>query len=534
MQAIYSFHSEQSAINRSFSSWHAARRGKARILRRAAAIFFTIALAIAFGSSLAAAKPPQARAVNPSYLQSFPSVDQVMALKGKDASDTTLLQIGAFRQLQTMIQNLAGSRYYRHQLTPDEQRLIGDYSVAYEKLAHPLNYPDDYFGSAALLKVLATNFKMDAVISQWHQGGVAAAKKTNANLPPQPGAPGNGGGNSGGGTAPGPLRPIPPSNDPARAAIIRCLELGGSDLGCVGKGMGMGLEQMGAPNPEALVPTILGLRVIGVFNNPSSGLQLNFRDTAVTINGCKGLDLGPTVTYSVQPTAGQFAIQVNNVPKAFLAGLTNDDKMAGPASVLVTGKVITGYRLGTEYKVDSDGVTIPGTAHQVKTPIYSDKTVTCSIGSLVAGPPTLPDQGVVSSFADMLTLAAGTFSPIAQQAADKTMQQKGVPAGVRILGSYANSAGMKLQFAEGPVVVDCAQAHVSVPYAIAASGSSAAITVNNGATPFTVIVQPNGSLSGSGSATVTGRLMAGFDADNHPAYAPTSATCSIGALAPQK
>lgn len=454
-----------------------------------------------------------------------------MTLKGKDANDTTLLQIGALHQLQTMVQDLAGHRYFQHQLTPDEQRLIGAYSVAYEKLAHPLNYPDDYLGSAALLKVLSTNFKMDAVISQWHQGGVAAAQKTNSNLPPQPGAPGNGGASGGSGPASGPLRPIPPSNDPARAAVIRCLELGGSDLGCVGKGMGMGLEEMGAPNPDAPIATVLGLRVIGDFGGGSTGAQLSFNDTRVNINGCKGLDLGPSATYSVQPTAGQFAIQINNQPKAFLAALTNDGKMTGPASVQVTGQVITGYQLGTAYKVDSNGVMIPGSAYQVKKPIYAPKTVTCSIGSLVAGPPKLPDQGVVSSFADMLTLAAGTFSPIAQQAADKTMQQKGVPPGVRILGSYANSTGMKLQFAEGPVVVDCAQAHVSVPYAIAASGNSAAITVHHGATPFTVIVQSNGSLSGTGSATVNGRLMAGFDSDNHPAYAPTSATCALGSLA---
>jgi len=479
---------------------------------------------------------PQSGALNPPYLQTFPSVDQVMALKGKDANDSTMLHLGALRQLQKMIQDLAGHRWYQHQMTPDEQRFLGDYSVAYEKLAHPLNYPDDdYFGSGALLKLLAANFKMDDVISQWHAGGVAATKFTDDHLPtPKAPSTGGGGGNSGGGTAGGPLRAIPPSGDPARAAIIRCLELGGADLDCLGNGMSLGLKELGAPDPNTAIIPIFGLRVIGLFQSSASGVNLRFTDPSVTINGCKGLDVGPTLKYSLQVLGGQFAVRIENQPTAFLAGLSNDGKMAGPASVQVTGQVITGYQLGTEYKVDGSGMKIPGSEHQVRKPILAPKTVACSIGSLVAGAPQLPDQGVISGFADMLVLAMGTFSPDAKQVADKRYDQKAVPPGVRFLGNYANSAGMKLEFAEGPVVVDCAQAHVSAAYTISATGGAAAVTVQDGAAPFTVVVQPDGSLSGTGTATVNGRLMAGFDADNHPAYKPTSATCSVAKFSAQK
>ena len=460
-----------------------------------------------------------------------------MALNGKDANDTNMLHIGALRQLQKMIQDLAGHRWFQHQMTADEQRFLGQYSVAYEKIAHPLNYPDDdYFGSGALLKLLAANFKMDAVISQWHAGGVAATKFTDDHLPtPKPPTTGGGGGNSGGGGTPGgPLRAIPPSGDPARAAIIRCLELGGADLDCVGSGMSLGLKELGAPDPNTAIIPIFGLRVIGLFQSTATGVNLRFTDPSMTINGCKGLDVGPTLKYSLQVLGGQFAVRIENQPTAFLASLSNDGKMAGPASVQVTGQVITGYRLGTEYKVDGNGMKIPGSEHQVRTPILAPKTVACSIGSLVAGAPQLPDQGVISGFADMLVLAMGTFSPDAKQVADKRYDQKAVPPGVRFLGNYANSSGMKLEFAEGPVVVDCAQAHVSAAYAISASGGAAAITVQDGAAPFTVVVQPDGTLSGTGTATVNGRLMAGFDADNHPAYKPTSATCPVGKLSAQK
>jgi hypothetical protein len=516
-------------------------RNSSAILRLIALITGAFLASSFTPSALVAASPmppsPQSGALNPPYLQSFPSVDQVMVLKGKDAKDSTMLQLGALRQLQKMIQDLAGHRWFQHQLTPDEQRLLGQYSVAYEKLAHPLNYPDDdYFGSGALLKLLAANFKMDAVISQWHAGGVAATKFTDDHLP-TPHAPSTGGGGaspSGGGTTSGPLRAIPPSGDPARAAIIRCLELGGADLDCLGGGMKLGLKELGAPDPDMAILPIFGLRVIGVFQSSSSGVNLRFTDPSVTINGCKGLDVGPTLKYSLQVLGGQFAVRIENQPAAFLAGLSNDGKLAAPASVQVNGQVITGYRLGTEYKVDGNGMKIPGSEHQVRTPILAPKTVTCSIGSLVAGAPQLPDEGVISGFADMLVLAMGTFSPDAKQVADKRYDQKAVPPGVRFLGNYANSTGMKLEFAEGPVVVDCAQAHVSAAYTISASGGTAAITVQDGAAPFTVVVQPDGSLAGTGTATVNGRLMAGFDADNHPAYSPTSATCSVGKFSAQK
>jgi hypothetical protein len=81
-------------------------------------------------------KPPQA--TNPPYLSQFPPVGRVQAqIKGKDAMDTAARQMGAFWQLLQVIQELAGQRFYRNQLTPDEGRLIGQYRLGYSTAEQP-------------------------------------------------------------------------------------------------------------------------------------------------------------------------------------------------------------------------------------------------------------------------------------------------------------------------------------------------------------------------------------------------------------
>src|SRR5690242_487865 len=80
--------------------------------------------------------------LNPAYLKPFPTSAQLIArLKGSSPQDTTNLQLGALRELQQIISDLAGSRAGKGQFTPDEQRLLNDYSATYNKIAAPLNYP---------------------------------------------------------------------------------------------------------------------------------------------------------------------------------------------------------------------------------------------------------------------------------------------------------------------------------------------------------------------------------------------------------
>jgi superkiller protein 3 len=78
------------------------------------------------------------QATNPAYLSQFPSVERVKAeIKGTDAMDTAARQMGALWQLQEIIKELSGFRWTRNQLTPDENRLLGQYAAGYQTAGQP-------------------------------------------------------------------------------------------------------------------------------------------------------------------------------------------------------------------------------------------------------------------------------------------------------------------------------------------------------------------------------------------------------------
>src|SRR5918911_246229 len=81
-------------------------------------------------------------AQNPGYLRDFPSAERVFAeIKGKDAMDTAARQRGAFWQLKKIIEELSGFRWTRNELTPDEKRLMGEYTTGYMTAGKPYEGP---------------------------------------------------------------------------------------------------------------------------------------------------------------------------------------------------------------------------------------------------------------------------------------------------------------------------------------------------------------------------------------------------------
>jgi hypothetical protein len=106
--------------------------------------------------------------------------------------------------------------------------------------------------------------------------------------------------------------------------------------------------------------------------------------------------------------------------------------------------------------------------------------------------------------------------------------------GPRMAGTYTSAGGLKIQFQDAGAVIDCAQAHVSAQYDVSNQAGAATIAVKNGSTPFSLTLQPNGTLSGAGSATINGKLMTALDGDGNPILTPTSASCALGSLASAK
>lgn len=103
-------------------------------------VIYGALFAICFGAPI---RTKAAQATNPPYLAEFPTVQRVRAeLKGSNSMDTAARQMGAFWQFGQVIKKLAGARYYRG-ATPDENRLIGQYGMAYGAIQqYYASYPD--------------------------------------------------------------------------------------------------------------------------------------------------------------------------------------------------------------------------------------------------------------------------------------------------------------------------------------------------------------------------------------------------------
>lgn len=98
-------------------------------------------------------------------------------------------------------------------------------------------------------------------------------------------------------------------------------------------------------------------------------------------------------------------------------------------------------------------------------------------------------------------------------------------------GKYGGG-NLLLDFNGNSLVLDCGQAHVRQPYAVENTSNALLVHVQNSAGPFTLAVQPDNSLRGTGSTTVNGRLVTGMNGDN-VTFAPHNETCDVGTFRPK-
>ena len=82
---------------------------------------------------------PRSYALAPAYLTEWPSAEQVLAdHQGTDRQDTLARQMAALHHLDRSIEDMADTRRW-HGLTPDENRLRGEYYAAAERIRDEVN-----------------------------------------------------------------------------------------------------------------------------------------------------------------------------------------------------------------------------------------------------------------------------------------------------------------------------------------------------------------------------------------------------------
>ncbi len=73
--------------------------------------------------------------------------------------------------------------------------------------------------------------------------------------------------------------------------------------------------------------------------------------------------------------------------------------------------------------------------------------------------------------------------------------------GIRMTGLYVSSSGLKLEFGNDSVIMDCGRAHAKVPYTVESTATQYIVHVQNAGGAFLLAVAPDNTLRGTGSTT---------------------------------
>ena len=500
-----------------------------------------------------------------SYVAGMPSVDKVkQTVQGSDANDTVARQVAVFNLLPMVIQQmgLAPNRHFGD-TTPQEQAYLNQCAAAAYQMsqdfvkthttaevnafvtAHNRYESDGPFWQNMLNTLFTTDFltayvKVNKAANAAFQAHVQ--QEQNQNGPQQTQAGGSAG-------SCGSIGIFDPCNftqssgpKPPNKEQTRCLELGWSKGYCLGGtlqpvfdlavALGNAMSDVitsgvGGPHDTAPPPPPHGLIMSGEYRS-ANGMDLAFSTGGgLTLSGCG--DLIPRAAgLTISPRGNGYALQLllmpQNVPLAFSPG----GPVVGSTTVTVAGQVITGYKLVSQSMRYSDGTIVPGSVSTSRVPEYGPATASCSFGAFQLIPQTYPKQSAEDAKKFGANDLAGSPIP-------NGIVMSGIFAAPGAATPGATSAGaapvgLRVQFDVNNVVIDCGQAHVKAPYSVRNNGGQVSISVAYSKSPFTLMLQPSGSLSGSGMVTVNGQLLAGQDGSGNFSFKPVTATCSIGTL----
>ena len=510
-----------------------------------------------------------AKAFNPPYLSEMPSVNRVIeAMKTNDPRETAVRQIWAFYELTEVIKTLSGPREFRG-LLPDEQKILGDYQVAQYQVgqvadkAFPGNKPsedltyhygrwDPKFGFKGIniwqffSENLQSQFAQIVAGDNARYAAKRAEEKRIAAEALNPNAQA---------AVPGVQQGM--KNDPGRVAARRCLESGRSELDCLGEGLKVGLNDLTGGD---LVANITGekppegLRLSGAYS-AGNKFGISFSQEKVSV-GC-GTLIPQSIPYIVDRAPNQISIKIPISPKPIVLALKPNGTLAGPAEVAVNGLVPVGHGGG-------GGGAGPALGYEEQTHTTTQqRQIDAAEARNYEGTDAVHQNGMEYSVSEQVTTT--TYEPVAPvanykmaqlaprterspvgilqgrsrfggvgealtQIVDPSAKKKGpVPPGLRLAGMYSGQDALRIEFREDSATVECGEAHVADAYVVQENAGQISVRIQNGGTPFALSLQPNGTLVGSGTIDVAGRVVTGSRGDAIT-YAPRNARCAIGTL----
>jgi hypothetical protein len=490
-------------------------------------------LCLACGSVLA-------QTASPDYTNDLPSVERVKAeIKGSDPTDTLARQVAVFTYLQAYVQRIKYNRSYSGPFTPGEQRVIAAYSLAAYQMSQDYaktHTPDEAKAFERLHGQYEMNSEFykdwskrligpqsaaaykgaEAGLAATQQAHVDSIKRANEEAQSQAQAHST--------NAQG------LSNDPTAVATRRCLELGGSNVGCMGKGFMSGFMDMvgfGDKAQESFMgPGRAGVVLSGLYKNPATTTSLGFNEGSVAINGCGKL-VADGHNYTIDKRPGSLQVTVDNEPHPITLTMRPDGGFTGPGLIDVKGRIIIGYHTVTSTLMVNGVRATPDQCNgpcqtSTQVPDYAPAMARCTIGSLAMPPQPPPAAAQPANDSGILGVVSGladTFAP------------GGGEVGLRMTGKYGGGM-LLLDFSGNSLILDCGQAHLRQPYTVENTPNTLLIHVQNSGGPFTLAVQPDNSLRGSGNTAVNGRLVTGMNGEN-VAFTPHSERCDVGIFRPK-
>ena len=488
---------------------------------------------------LAIASPAHlfAQATSPAYLAEMPTVEQVMkAMQTSDPDETAARQMAAFTHLKNMVEKLAGPRFPKNQLTPDENKYRQMYYTAWWKITqikpqyqnplamrgldYSIKFRDELIekcfppGYAAQYRKLADQaigqnkaFHNEAEEARAREAArqQAEAQKAYDKL-----------------RADYEAKRVQAAQTPEQRALNRCITAGRLPASCMGNTLLGGFTQLiGQVLPSLAKQPPPGPVMAGVFQG-AGNWRLDFITDGVLVN-CSYLSPNQE-TYSVEFKDGQTHVIVNTTPKPLVLTLAPGGNLVAPGPIEIDGVIASGYHEGPTNAMYKDAAGNLYDANGNKAfqgagySTFSSKHATCPALNLSSKGASV---GIETMEFDVLKLAFG---------GDKGPP---TPPGLRMRGMYSARTGFSVEFYPESVIVSCGEPARAYPYEVVAGASQTAIKVDDPSHPLFLKFQSDGTLDpGGGSYLVHGRRITGQNDDGDFTFAPLEASCQLGVLVP--
>ena len=514
-----------------------------------------VALTFAALAGLLQTDNTRAQATNPPYLREMPSVERVKTeIKGADAMDTAARQMGAFWQLQEIVKTLSGLRWARNQLTPDEGRLLGQYSGGYHEAAKPYaSYPDrpKWFKAHSFYEVdegfrdgLFEQFFSPALREQYFKvkgetrATVDARKAARAQALKEEQAQQA--------RAREEAERQFPSQPPAwKRQLARCIASGRSESQCFSEQLGGEVDGYLSSRLGLNLQRPAGLTMSGLYAAPG-GLSVAFGPEGAYVT-CKAVSA--SADYAVRHEGGQLQIRLledSAGPDVWQGQrvalpVRPDGRLSGAGVLKVSGSVVVGHKKETAWgktriteseasyrsnvKRDVLGNPYVEELAERDVPVTAPKTEQCALGVMT---PTAAATGLAAIEAIIGSATGG--APV-----------KPPPPGLRMMGTYTSPGGIEIEFHPDSAVLGCREAVSARGYSVTASGGRVLVNIQNGGAPLALELRPDGALAGTGQVQVNGRVMVGSNrrvdentrmVTHDPVFQPVSDTCGVGVLTP--